>query len=197
MPPEKDNFTPTSRELTVKENKAKQERGKELEASKQDKELWEYLVNKKELQPPTRKPSPKPQAKKEKLIVKAPKAAAPESEKPEKSSAVPEKPSPASEKPKSSAVLAKVSPKPSPDSKTPYFTIQVGSFKNQDNAGALAAKLNKKGYLLARVVEAEIEGRGTWYRVRVGRFVIREDADQLAKILREKEKLATAVMREK
>jgi cell division septation protein DedD len=55
------------------------------------------------------------------------------------------------------------------------WTIQVGSFKDQGEADARASRLNSAGGE-ARVVKAEIPGKGTWYRVQVGKSASREAA---------------------
>lgn len=57
----------------------------------------------------------------------------------------------------------------------PSFTVQVASLPNRAEAEALAARLRKQG-LSPWVAEADIPGKGTFYRVRVGRFSSREQA---------------------
>lgn len=84
-------------------------------------------------------------------------------------------------------------PKPAPtlsapDSKPPSggnLTLQVGSFPDQGQANARAAKLKEAG-AEARVVKAEIPGKGTWYRVQVGGFKSRDEAQQFGNQLRNK-----------
>jgi cell division protein FtsN len=75
------------------------------------------------------------------------------------------------------------SPKPAPSAapKVPpapnkgNLTIQVGSYNNQAQANDRAAGLQSAG-VDARVVRADIPGRGTWYRVQIGGFASREEA---------------------
>ncbi len=55
------------------------------------------------------------------------------------------------------------------------LTVQVGSFNDQAQADERAASLKSKG-VDARVVRADIAGKGTWYRVQVGGFASREEA---------------------
>lgn len=55
------------------------------------------------------------------------------------------------------------------------FTVQVASLPNRAEADGLAGRLRKQG-LSPWVAEAEIPGKGTFYRVRLGRFPNREDA---------------------
>ncbi|HXX57637.1 MAG TPA: septal ring lytic transglycosylase RlpA family protein [Thermodesulfovibrionales bacterium] len=63
------------------------------------------------------------------------------------------------------------------------FTIQVGSFQRQDYAGRLKSALDLK-YGSVYIVETVISG-ATHYRVRIGKFPVREDAVNLAKRLAE------------
>ncbi len=49
------------------------------------------------------------------------------------------------------------------------YTIQVYSFQSMAEARASAASLERKGYE-PFVVKSQITGKGTWYRVRLGRF---------------------------
>lgn len=67
---------------------------------------------------------------------------------------------------------ADAEPDPDPDS----FSLQVGAFPDANAAEALAGRLSEKGYLV-RIASADVEGRGTWYRVRVGPFADREAAE--------------------
>src|SRR5207244_1048164 len=49
------------------------------------------------------------------------------------------------------------------------ITVQVASFNNQAQADERVASLKSAG-IEARVVKADIPGKGTWYRVQIGRF---------------------------
>jgi len=68
------------------------------------------------------------------------------------------------------------------------LTIQVGSFKDQAEADARAARLNSAtGGDVFRVFKADIPGIGTWYRVKqVSGFVTREAAMSYGNQLRSK-----------
>ncbi|MEO0142879.1 MAG: SPOR domain-containing protein [candidate division WOR-3 bacterium] len=59
-----------------------------------------------------------------------------------------------------------------------YYTIQVGSYRTEDNAQKCVEELKKKGFE-ARIVEAFIKGE-TFYRVWVGKF---ETAEQAKSVL--------------
>ena len=71
---------------------------------------------------------------------------------------------------------------PAPDGK---FTVQVGSYNAPGEAEARAAGLRSAGQPV-RVVEVEIPRRGKWYRVYVGGFARRTDAEAHGKSLRER-----------
>ncbi len=49
------------------------------------------------------------------------------------------------------------------------YTIQIGSFKTEEEAKEIAESLISKGYP-AFVTTGQIPGKGTWYRVRIGTF---------------------------
>ena len=55
------------------------------------------------------------------------------------------------------------------------ITLQVASFNDETQANERAASLKSSG-LEARVVKAGIPGKGTWYRVQIGRFATSEEA---------------------
>jgi septal ring-binding cell division protein DamX len=61
----------------------------------------------------------------------------------------------------------------------PKYTIQFGSFKEEEKAHALSNKLNKQGWL-AHVSTTKIPNRGTFYRVQMGSFATQEDAKEWA-----------------
>ena len=60
------------------------------------------------------------------------------------------------------------------------YTVQVSAFQSMGEAKAYAAGLERKGYK-PYVVTATIRNKGTWYRVRVGRFES-EHAAKAAKV---------------
>jgi len=81
-----------------------------------------------------------------------------------------------------------------PEQKLPMgkFTINVASFRQKVRAERLMGELKNKGYK-AFVAEASIPKRGTWYRVSVGRFPSRGEAETFARELKEKEGLDSFV----
>jgi cell division protein FtsN len=64
--------------------------------------------------------------------------------------------------------------------RAPFFTVHVGSYRTKAAASAEAERIKAKGHD-AFVERADLGRRGTWYRVKVGRFKIRADAEQLRK----------------
>lgn len=61
-----------------------------------------------------------------------------------------------------------------PQTKEEYFTIQVGSYRNRENAEMHAEEL-QKGKFDVQIVEAVVKGE-TYYRVWVGKFATAEQA---------------------
>lgn len=55
------------------------------------------------------------------------------------------------------------------------FSIQVGSYTNPDEAHAVEEHWKQKGYL-SFVLSADLPDRGRWYRVRVGAFQTKDEA---------------------
>ena len=99
------------------------------------------------------------------------------------------------EKPSEGGILEGKKPVVSKPVKTPLmsqqkppsgrFTINVGSFRDRVSAERLMDELKEEGYK-AFVVEATIPQKGTWYRVSVGRFPSRREAQAFAQKLRDK-----------
>ena len=59
----------------------------------------------------------------------------------------------------------------------PVFTVQTASGKDKKNAERTVKALINKGYP-AYVAMSEIPGKGTWYRVRIGEFKERKEAEK-------------------
>ncbi len=72
------------------------------------------------------------------------------------------------------------------------FIVQIASFRTGADAAKLALRLNS--YKLKTSVEkVDLGAKGTWHRVLAGPYANRESADQVASLLREKERLSTLV----
>jgi cell division septation protein DedD len=65
----------------------------------------------------------------------------------------------------------------------------VAAFRQQEMAEQMIRELNKKGHEAYLATASSSNGDGKTYRVRVGRFATREEADRAAKQLAAKGKL--------
>jgi cell division septation protein DedD len=72
------------------------------------------------------------------------------------------------------------------------YTVQVGAYKEMAVAEKVMNKLKKKGYR-AYIFEKAIPQQGIIYKVRAGEFPNREKAEELARGLKEKEKMDSFV----
>ncbi|MFV1951594.1 MAG: SPOR domain-containing protein [Nitrospinota bacterium] len=72
------------------------------------------------------------------------------------------------------------------------YTIQVSSFRDESQALDLKTTLKKKGYDV-HIKSVEIPERGVWYRVFVGVYNSKKDAEKAAKKIHFEEKLPTLV----
>jgi cell division septation protein DedD len=72
------------------------------------------------------------------------------------------------------------------------YTVQAGAFKNEADALALKAKFEKKGYK-TQVVNTQEKNREKLFKVMVGAFSVRKDAELLALKLKKTEGLKTFV----
>jgi cell division septation protein DedD len=70
------------------------------------------------------------------------------------------------------------------------WSVQANSYPDAKSAGDLVDRLKNKGYN-AFVTEANVKGK-VWYRVRVGRFASREEAEKTAAALKSNEDLGKA-----
>jgi len=73
------------------------------------------------------------------------------------------------------------------------YSVQVASFQNADQADGFSDSLKEKGYE-SHVQVAEVPGKGTWYRVRVGAFSDKLSAQKTAQTLEKQEKLSPIVV---
>ena len=91
------------------------------------------------------------------------------------------------EKPKPAASPAPQPPQaPAPAIKAPDtkaansgFLVQVAAFANKKEAENTKSKLASKGYS-ASISETNLNDKGTWYRVRIGRHLDKEAASEIA-----------------
>ena len=124
------------------------------------------------------KPSAKPEKAADKATDKAAdKAADKASAKPEKADKadkVSAKPEKAADKADKADKSAKIDDK-ADEKKKPKYTLQLSSFQERGEAETFLSELRAAGYT-ASVVPAEIEGKGTFYRVRLGTYPSFDDA---------------------
>lgn len=66
------------------------------------------------------------------------------------------------------------------------YSIQVGSYPNPDEAHLMVTQWQEKGYP-AFLLSAEIPGKGRWYRVRLGSFETKPEAQSFLETFKQKE----------
>lgn len=92
------------------------------------------------------------------------------------------KPEPVAKPKPEPAAKPKHAPSPKPQSAAAVekgrFTVQIASVQDGRNAQNLVDRLRKQGYRSYQI-RTEVPGKGIWYRVRVGAFDNRGDADQM------------------
>lgn len=66
-------------------------------------------------------------------------------------------------------------PRPAEAVKGGAFTLQLSAFQTRPDADRFAARLRDRGYA-PYILAAEVPGKGTWYRVRMGSFASKEAA---------------------
>jgi cell division septation protein DedD len=72
--------------------------------------------------------------------------------------------------------------------------LQISSFRSPDEAGILLRRLEKKGYR-PYIQQADLGSKGVWYRVFLGPYSSKEDAQMAGISLKAKEKLDFFVRR--
>lgn len=73
--------------------------------------------------------------------------------------------------------IARVSQKPQETSANGDWTLQLSASQNRDEAEKFAARLRDRGYA-PYIVKAEVGEKGTWFRVRMGRFASKDAAQR-------------------
>jgi len=72
------------------------------------------------------------------------------------------------------------------------FTLQISSFQDKAEADALVAKLNGAGYK-PYVILSDVEGKGTFFRVRIGEFRSKNDAIEAKETFEKKQRIIAYV----
>jgi cell division protein FtsN len=91
--------------------------------------------------------------------------------------------------------VATTQPAPDASASAPglSYTIQLGSFKSRQGADAIVEALTKQGFSPAVSALTTPQGE-TWYRVRVGSYPLREEAEKAAQELKQKGNFQPFVM---
>ena len=76
------------------------------------------------------------------------------------------------------------------------YTLQLSSFQSRGEADAFTVELKKAGYPLT-ITEANVEGKGTWFRVRLGSYGTHEEALAAKADFESKQKIIAYVTRVK
>ncbi len=63
---------------------------------------------------------------------------------------------------------------PAPQGK--YYTLQIASFPSRDKADSYVSRFKAVGNRKPFITPAEVPGKGTWYRVKIGKFETKEQA---------------------
>lgn len=84
---------------------------------------------------------------------------------------------------------------PAPAGRDGAYTVQIISYDSPESAEAFAAGLRARGHR-AFVMRAEVEGRGTMYRVRVGPFETQREAQAYRREFERTERMSTLVVRQ-
>jgi cell division septation protein DedD len=75
------------------------------------------------------------------------------------------------------------------------YTIQVSSYLERQAAEEDVRRMKQNGFA-AFIVSSELQGKGTWYRVRIGRFTNRDAAEKLQKEIHAKVGMESIVVLE-
>jgi cell division septation protein DedD len=81
------------------------------------------------------------------------------------------------------------------DSETGFYTLQVASFKEQDEASEMVRRLERAGHRSFLVSVYMEERGGRWYRVRVGPFKSKKAAWDYKEEFEQEERLPTFVVK--
>jgi cell division septation protein DedD len=75
------------------------------------------------------------------------------------------------------------------------YTLQIASYAEKESADADVKKMKQRGYA-AFIIAADVPGKGTWYRVRVGSFASKAAAEKLRKEISSKEGISPLLVME-
>jgi DedD protein len=89
----------------------------------------------------------------------------------------PEHPAPAAAPAAAAAPSVPAANAPAPEGADGPFTLQVASFQDEQEARRTSASLRAQGFRTF-IVAADVEGRGMWFRVRIGPFRAQGEVDR-------------------
>ena len=75
-----------------------------------------------------------------------------------------------------------------------FYSVQIGAFKNGNNAEAMIKQYKEKGY--EAFIQKSAKNKETIYRVLIGKFENRKEASKLAKNINAKENIKAIIFRE-
>lgn len=81
----------------------------------------------------------------------------------------PEAKKPAADKPITKPDASEAKAEPKPEEPKQRFTLQLSSFQDKSEAEAFLDTVKSQGYQ-AQITQAQVEGKGTFYRVRMGNY---------------------------
>ncbi|MBN2106227.1 MAG: SPOR domain-containing protein [Deltaproteobacteria bacterium] len=90
------------------------------------------------------------------------------------------------------AAAARQSDRDSALSENLIYTLQLGSFQNNEVAAAFSSSLAAKGYA-SYIVQITVPDKGVVYRVRIGKYRSLEDAQKMAAELEKKEGISAFI----
>jgi cell division septation protein DedD len=100
---------------------------------------------------------------------------------------------PTAEKPKSEKATSEKATASKPASASEgAFALQVASLPSRSDAEKVVQKLSSKGYK-GYIVAADIPGKGQYFRVKVGSYATREEANKAASSLKQKTSMTAMV----
>jgi cell division protein FtsN len=83
---------------------------------------------------------------------------------------------------------------PTKDTKGKY-TVQIDAYQDKDDAEKRTLELYNSGYKLVYYTKVEIPEKGTWFRVGIGFFKLRSDAEKFGEMLKSKDEVTNYIVR--
>jgi cell division septation protein DedD len=91
------------------------------------------------------------------------------------------------------AAVTAAAQQPTPSAAEPVnYTLQLGSFQNNEVASSFSSSLNAKGYD-SHIEKITVPDKGMVYRVRIGKYTSLEEAQKAAAVLEKKEGISAFI----